>query len=155
MKVILLEDVENVGKKYEVKEVRAGHARNFLIPKKMVKLATNQNLKWLKGQKELMEQVAEEDLKKSQELASKIDGIEVSIMVKIGENGQLFESINNVKIAQKLKEMGCDVKKSQIKLDHPIKETGEFAVKINLDHNLEPEITVVVVGQEGKKEEEE
>lgn len=100
MKVILLQDSENTGKKYEVKEVKDGYARNFLIPKNLAKIATKKNLKWLEVQKELLEKKAEEDLKKEQELASKIDGIEVIIQVKVGTEGQLFESINNVKISE-------------------------------------------------------
>jgi len=155
MKVILLEDVENVGKKHEVKEVKSGHARNFLMPQKLVKLATRQHLKWLEDQQEIIEKEAEEDLKKSQELASKLDGMEINIDVIVGENKQLFESINIAKISEKLKEMGFEVKKSQIKLVNPIKEVGEFPVKISLDHNLEPEITIVISGQGGKKGEEE
>ena len=145
--MILLEDIENIGKKYEVKDVKPGHARNFLIPKNLVKLATKPNLKWLKDQKAVMEKEAEEDLKKSQEVASKIDGIEVSIVVKVGPEGQLFESINNVKISEKLKEMGFDVKKSQIKLEEPIKDLGEFPVKISLPHNLETEINLIITAE--------
>ncbi len=144
MKVILLEDVENVGKQYEVKSVKAGYARNFLIPKNLAKLATKQALKWLANQKEIMGKRAEEDLKKAQELASKIDGMEVNILVKVGPEGQLFESINNIKISERLKVMGFNVKKSQINLKDPIKELGEFPVKISLDHNLETEINVII-----------
>ncbi len=144
MKVILLEDVEAVGKKFEIKDIKPGHARNFLIPQKLVKLATKQNLQWLKAEKEIMEKAAEEDLKKSQSVASQIDGLEVTIEVKVGPEGQLFESINNVKISEKLKEMGFDIKKSQINLKGPIKELGEFPVKVALDHNLEGEINVII-----------
>ncbi len=144
MKVILLQDVENVGKKFEIKEVKPGHARNFLIPQKLAQLATKQALKWLEGQKKNIAVVAEEDLKKIQELASKLDGAEITLLVKIGKDGQLFESINAQKIAEKMKEMGYEVKKSQIGLEKPIKEIGEFPVKIYLDHNLEAGITVFV-----------
>jgi len=151
MKVILLEDVQGVGKKYEVKEVKDGYARNFLIPNKLIKLANKKNLKWLESQKEAIGQKAEEDLKKSQELASNLDDLEVNISVKVGSGGQLFESINNVKIAEKLKEMGYEVKKTQVILDKPIKELGEFPIKISLDHNLESEIIVIVSQEGGKK----
>ncbi len=144
MKVILLEDIENIGKKYEVKEVKSGYARNFLMPKNLVKPATKKNLKWLQEQKEVLVKQAEENLKEVQELASKIEGIEVPISVKVGPEGQLFESINSTRIFEKLKEMGFEVKKSQINLEKPIKELGEFPVKINLEHNLEAEITVIV-----------
>ena len=149
MKVILLEDVENVGKKYEIKEVKDGHARNFLIPQKLAKAATKQALLWLEGEREVIEKAAEEDLKKAQEVASQIDGIEVSILVKVGEDGQLFESINTTKIAERLKEMGFAVKKSHILLQDPIKELGEFPVKINLDHNLETEIRLIIGEEKG------
>lgn len=149
MKVILLQDVEGLGKKYEVKEVKSGHARNFLLPEKLAKAATKQALKWLAEQKEVIEKQAEEDLKKAQEVASKLDGSELTIMVKVGPEGQLFESINSQKIVEKLKEMGFEIKKSQVKLENPIKDTGEFPVSINLDHNLEVEIKVIVTGPEG------
>ena len=144
MKVILLQDVENLGKKYEVKHVADGYARNFLIPKELVKPATEENLKWLEIQKEIEAKKAEGELKKIQEAASSIDGQEVMIPVKIGEDGQLFESINTQKISEKLKEAGFDVKKTQIDLIEPIKEMGEFPVKIHLEHNLEAEIKVII-----------
>jgi len=155
MKVILLQDIEDLGKKYEVKEVKNGHARNFLIPQKLVKPATKQALKWLDDQKEVIKKEVEEDLKKSQSMASGLDGLEVNIAVKVGGEGQLFESINNQKIAEKLKEMGFDVKKSQVKLQNAIKETGEFTVNISLEHNLEAEIKLVVTEDKSQQEDEE
>ena len=150
MKVILLQDVEGLGKKYEVKDVKNGHARNLLLPEKMARAATKEALKWLAGQKEVIEKEAEEDLKKAQALASELDGLELSVSVKVGEEGQLFESINSQKIVEKLKEMGFDVKKSQVKLENPIKETGEFPINITLSHNLEAEIKVVVTGEKAE-----
>jgi|SRR6185436_9718943 len=147
MKVILLRDVENVGKKYEVKDVKPGHARNLLLPQNLVKPATKQNLEWLEAQKKVMEEAVTEELKQVQELASKIDGIEVAIGVKVGDDGQLFESINAAKVSEKLKEMGFEVKKGQINLEKPIKEVGEFPVKISLDHNLEAEINIIITGE--------
>lgn len=144
MRVILLQDIENLGKKHEVKEVRPGFARNFLIAKGLAKPATPEALEWLEVQKEIETKKAEEELKKIQETASAIDGQEIVIPVKIGEEGQLFESINNQKILEKLKELGFDVKKSQILLPEPIKELGEFPIKIHFEHNLEPEIKVII-----------
>ena len=145
MRVILLQDVENLGKKYEIKEVNDGYARNFLIPKGLAKPATEEALKWLETQKEAEAKKAEEELKMVQERATAIDGLEVIIPVKIGEDGQLFESITSQKISEKLKELGFDIKKSQIELAEPIKELGEFPVKIKFEHNLEAEIRVIVI----------
>lgn len=154
MKVILLQDAESLGKKYEIKDVKDGYARNFLLPNKLARAATKQALKWLADQKEIIEKEAEEDLKKAQGLASNIDGIELNIKVRVGEEGQLFESINNQKIAEKLKEMGFEVKKSQVVLKNPIKELGEFPVEINLDHNLDAEIKVIISAEAIKEKEE-
>jgi len=152
MRVILLKDVENLGKKYEVKEVKNGYARNFLIPQGLAKKADPRALEWLETQKEIEAKRAEEELKRVQGLASAIDGQEVIIPVKIGEEGQLFESITSQKIFEKLKELGFEIKKTQFDLEEPIKELGEFPIKIKFEHNLEAEIKVIVTKEEEKKD---
>jgi len=154
MKVILLKDVDKIGKKFEVKEVKDGYARNFLIPQQLAKPATKEALIWLETQKEIEEKVAEDDLKKSQSVASSIDDREVIIEVKVGDQDQLFEAIGAQKIADKLKELGFEVKKNQIELSEPIKELGEHPVKIKFEHNLEAEIRVIVNKLEGEEKEE-
>jgi large subunit ribosomal protein L9 len=151
MKVILLEDVEKIGKKFEVKEVKDGYARNFLIPKGLAKPATKEALIWLETQKDIEEKKAEKSLKEIQEIASSIDDQEVVIQVKVGDQDQIFESIGAQKISEKLKEAGFDIKKSQIELAEPIKELGEFPVKVKFDHNLEAEIRVIVSKEEEEK----
>ena len=151
MRVILLQDIDKLGKKYDVKEVSDGCARNFLIPKGLAKPATKEVMIWLETQKEIETKKAEEDLKKIQEWASAIDDREIVIAVKVGEQDQLFESINAQKISEKLKEVGFDVKKTQIELPEPIKEIGEFPVKIKFDHNLEAEIRVIITKEEEKE----
>ena len=153
MKVVLLEDVEKVGKKYEVKEVADGFARNFLIPKNQAKLATKETMEWVKIKKEILENKAESELKKAQELASATDGLEVIMQVKVGDENQLFESITAQKIADKLKELGFEIKKNQIDLAEPIKEVGEYPVRIKFDHNLESQIQVIINGETKAKEE--
>ncbi len=148
MKVILLKDIEKLGKKYEVKEVADGYARNFLIRRGLAKPATEKLIKWAEEQRKLAIKKAQEQLKKVQKLASQLDGQEIEFVVKVGKQGELFESINQMKIAKKLKEMGFDIKKTQVELEKPIKEMGEFPVKINLDQGLEAEIRVIVVSEE-------
>ena len=145
MRVILLQDVEKVGKKHEIKEVKPGFARNFLIAKGLAKPASKEALKWLELQKEIETKKAEEELKKVQQTASSVDGQEVIIQVKTGDGDQLFESITAQKISEKLKEIGFDIKKNRIDLPQPIKELGEFPIKVKLEHNLESEIKVIIV----------
>jgi large subunit ribosomal protein L9 len=155
MKIILLQDVDGLGKKYEVKDVKDGHARNLLLPEKMARAATKEALKWLSDQKEVIEKEAEEDLKKIQAVASGLDGLEINIEVKVGDEGQLFESINSQKIIEKLKEMGFEVKKSQVKMESPIKELGEFPININLAHNMEAEVKVIISAEKNEEKDEE
>jgi len=150
MKVILLKDVPKLGKKFEVKEVADGHAANRLIPEGLVKPATKEALEWLEMQKELAGKAAEKSLQASQEMASQLDDMEVQLLMKVGDEGQLFEAVNAQKIADRLKEMGYDVKKFQVKLQEPIKELGEFAVKISFEHNLEAEIQVIIAEQQAE-----
>jgi len=147
MKVILLKNVDNLGEKHEVKEVKDGFARNFLIPKGLVKLATEKNLKWLETQKGIEAKKAETELKEIQKKAESIDGQELIISVKVGEDNQLFESITSQKISEKLKELGLEVNKDRIVLEEPIKELGEFPIKINLKHNLEAEIKLIITSE--------
>lgn len=143
MKVILLKDVEKVGKKFEVKEVKEGYAMNFLFPQGLAKQATKEALIWVETQREIEEKKAEEGLKETEALATAMDGRELVFDVKTGEKDELFESITAQKIVEKLKEEGMDIKKAQIETE-PIKDLGEFPVKIKFEHNLEAEIKVIV-----------
>ncbi len=144
MKVILLEDIENLGKKHEVKEVKEGYVRNSLLPQGLVKQATPEALKWLEMQKEISAQQVEEGLKKIQEVASAIDGQEITISLKAGDKGQLFESVTPKKVVEEIKKLEFEIKKTQLEME-PIKEFGEFPVKVKFDHNLEAEIKIIVI----------
>ncbi len=144
MKIVLLEDIDKLGKKYEIKEVADGYARNFLIPKGLAKLATAKNIKMAKIKKEEELRKAEEQLKNVQKIVAKIEGQEITIPLKTGEKGQLFESVTSQMISKKLAQMGFNIKKSQIEISKPIKEIGEYPVKINFEHGLEAEIKVIV-----------
>lgn len=148
MKVILLQNVKDIGEKFEVKEVKDGFARNFLIPKGLAKPAIKKNLKWLEGQKETEAKKAEEELKEMQGRAEAVDGQEIVISVKVGEDNQLFESITPQKVSEKLKELGFEIKKDQVIMKEQIKELGEFPIKINFRHNLEVEINLVISPEE-------
>lgn len=150
MKVVLLEDVEKVGKKYEVKEVNNGYARNFLIPRGLVRVATEEALEWAQDQRALENEKAAQELEKTGKLASGMDGLEVEIPIKVGDKGQLFEKISAQKIAAKLKELGYDVKKNHVELSQEIEELGEFDVKVKFEHNLEVQIKVIVVEETEK-----
>lgn len=147
MKVILLQDIEKLGKIGEVREVSAGYARNFLIPKKLVKLATAKALKEVETLKLVQEQKAKLDLEATQKIVESLDGFELIIKTKIKEEGKLFGSITDSMISKELKKEGFDIGKNQVKLSEPIKEVGDYEILISFDHGLEANIKVSVIGE--------
>ncbi|HOF44744.1 MAG TPA: 50S ribosomal protein L9 [Candidatus Pacearchaeota archaeon] len=144
MKVILLRDIKKLGKKFEVKEVSPGYARNLLIPNGYAILADKQSLKRLESQKNIEMKKTEERQKENEKMIKELEGKEIKIDTKIGDKGQLFETINEQKIADKLKEMGFAVEKSNIEINEPIKCQGEYLVKLKLDNNLEGKIKIII-----------
>lgn len=148
MKVILLKNVENLGSRNEIKEVPAGYANNFLIPKKLAVAATKETIAQLENQLKIEEIKAEENLKKVESLVAKLDGREIIIPVKVGKEGQVYEPVTKQKIADYLKKEGFEIGKNQVVLENSIKELGEFNVKISFEHNLEAEIRLIIVEKE-------
>ncbi len=147
MKVILQKDIDNLGKKNDIKDVNSGFARNFLLKRGLAKLATEKNVKVAEEIQSSELEQSSKDLEKAGEMASKMEGIEVEMKVKVGDKGQLFEKISQQKIAQSLEDMGYKIKKDQIILAKDIKEIGEYDVKIKFEHNLETQIKVIITGQ--------
>jgi len=153
MKIILLKDVEKLGKKFDVKDVADGYARNFLLPKGLAKQATEAAIKQLEIEKKAAELAAEMDLKVVEEAVVGLDGQEIEIKVKASEDGKLYGAITPVKIVKILKEKGFDVKKSQVKLAAPIKEIGEYDIVLELAHGLEAKVKIIVTEEERVPEE--
>jgi large subunit ribosomal protein L9 len=149
MKVILIENIEDLGKKHDIKNVNPGYARNYLFPNNLARPATKEALEWLEAQSQEIQKKQEEDLKKTQSIVSKIDGLEINLVLKVGEKGQLFESVNEQKIKEALKqEANIEVSKKQIKIKEAIKETGEFPIKVSFPHNLEASIKIIITEEE-------
>ena len=148
MKVVLIKDVENLGKAGDVKDVADGFARNFLIPNSLVKPATERAVAEANKISREKETRQETQLQKMQEVASQIDGQEVIIRAKAKE-GKLFGAIKPVDITNQLKQQGnIEISENNIKIKEPIKETGEYSLKVELDHGLEAEIKVIVEAEE-------
>jgi large subunit ribosomal protein L9 len=145
MKVILIKDVKNFGKKNEIKEVSDGYGRNFLIKQNLAKLATNSEIEIVGKRKKKEELNVVEEVKKEKELIKKIEGLEVEIFVKVGEKEQLFESVSSQKVSEKIKEKGFDVSKEQVVIEHPIKELGEHSVVVKLKHGEEAKVKIKVI----------
>jgi large subunit ribosomal protein L9 len=144
MKVILLKDVNKLGKMGDAKEVAEGYGRNFLIPRGLAKVATEQAVAQIEETRKAAERKAESELNKFQELAEKLEGVEIVIKAKAEEGGKLYGSVGEEQIVSKLKEGGFDIKKEQIVLEKPIKDLGGHEVVIQLNHGLEARIYVTV-----------
>lgn len=144
MKVIFLQEVANVARKNEVKRVKDGYARNFLIPNKLAKIATLQDLERLEIIRKSDEEKNKKELKNKKLMVDKIEGKEFILKFKVGDEGQLFESVTATKIAQAIKEQGFEVDENQIILEKPIKSIGEFPISINFGDNLQSKIVVVI-----------
>lgn len=147
MKVVLLKDIENMGKEGEIKEVADGYARNFLLPKNLAELATPESMKKAEAQKAKGVEEAKMELEEAQKLAELLEGRELFIKVK-EKDGKLFGSVNEKTIAKTFKDEGLKVDPLNIRLAEPIKEVGEYDVAINLDHGLEANIRVILVSEE-------
>lgn len=149
MRVILLQDVENLGKKGEIKEVAPGYARNFLIPRGLAILASKGALRLaeerLKAQERKLKLLKEKAQKIKQEIEKKIFKIEV----KGGPKGKIFGSVTPKEIAQLIdKETGFKIDKKQI-IEEPIKELGEYKIKVKLAEGVEAQVKLKV---EAKKQ---
>ena len=150
MKVILTKDVENLGKEGEVKEVADGFARNFLFIKDMAEPATDAAVQNAEVKKRKKAETAKVELEEAQKMAEQLEGRELYIKVK-EEEGKLFGSVNEKTIAKTFKDEGLSINPDNIKLTEPIKEMGEYDAQISLDHGLEANIRIILVGEEKKE----
>ncbi len=147
MQVILLEKVANLGNLGDVVKVKDGFARNFLIPTRRARRATEAALKEFDARRAELEKAAAEKLATAQAAGEKLAGKTLTITQKAGVDGRLFGSVTNADIAEALKAQGFDVPKASVRMPHgPIKHTGEQTLSVALHTDVAVEIQVVVVG---------
>lgn len=145
MIVILQKDLKGTGKAGDIVKVSDGYARNMLLPKGIAKEATEGNVRNLEKQKALAAEKKAEERAAAEETAKKIEALSVTIKSKGGEGGRLFGSITSKDIAQALADQHkVKVDRKKIDLDGPIKQTGEFSVKIKLYTEVSADLKVIV-----------
>lgn len=144
MKVILQKDVPNLGDAGDIREVADGYARNYLLPRKLVIAANESSRKVMEHQGRLIRLKKEKRKKLSETIAGKMTGLELTIAAQVGEEGKLFGSVTAIDIAKALKEKGFEIDKRKIAIDTPIRQVGEYTVKIRLDEGQAPEIKIIV-----------
>jgi len=148
MQVILLEKVVNVGNLGDVVKVKDGYARNFLIPQKMARRATQAAVAEFEVKRAELEKAAAEKLAAAQGQGDKLNGMTVTIAQKAGVDGRLFGSVTNFDIAEALSKQGFAVEKAQVRMPTgPLKTAGEHPVSVALHTDVVVEITIAVVGE--------
>jgi len=148
MQIILLEKIVNLGDLGDVVKVKDGYARNFLIPGKHARRATEAAIKEFEARRADLEKAAAEKLAAAQALQEQLSGKVVRISQKAGVDGRLFGSVTNADIAEGLSKLGFAILKSQVRLPNgPLKVTGEHAVSVSPHTDVVAEITVQVVGE--------
>jgi large subunit ribosomal protein L9 len=147
MEIILRQAVENLGKPGDVVKVKAGYARNYLLPHGLAYEATPGNLKRIQQERERLDAAENERRSAAQGLAEKIEQVSLTFSARVGEEGKLFGSVTATDIAQQLEGQGFHVEKRQIDLHEPIKALGVYRVPIRLHADVKPEVRVWVIKQ--------
>lgn len=146
MKVIFNVDVKGQGKKGELKEVSAGYARNYLLPRNLATEATADNINAFNLKEKAKAAQIAKDKAKAAEYAEKLNGVQVTIRAKAGNNGKLFGAVTSQEISDALKaQFDMDIEKNKIVQPEPIKSYGSYTVKAKLGFEISGNISVLVV----------
>lgn len=148
MEVILLKDVKNIGKKGDIVKVKDGYGRNFLIPRGLAAIATNEAVNQRNLKMESKNRRKEEELDEAKALAANINDKKIEIGVKVGENGKLFGSVTNKEVAEQVKkQLGHKVERKRITLKDPIRMIGTYEIPVRIHPKVTATIKVVLKEQ--------
>ena len=148
MKVLLVRDVEKLGRAGEIKDVTGGFGRNYLIPQGFAVLATAGQIKQAEERLRAERKRVDAARRDAAALAAKIEGVTLTFTAKVGEQDRLYGSVTSADIATKLAEkIGAEVDRRKIELDEPIKRTGTYSVTVRLLADLTPAVNVIVSGE--------
>ena len=157
MKVILKQDIENLGRKGDTVEIAPGYGRNYLIPRKLALEITPSNLKMIEIERQALKKKIEQERLSFKELIQKLSEVSLTFTRKAGEKDVIFGSVSSSDIKEELGKLGFEVDKKKILLDEPLKRLGNYTVSIKVFYDDQAEIKVQVVregvAREEKKEE--
>ncbi len=148
MKVILLQDIKNVGRKEQTIEANDGYARNYLFPKKLAIEATKDNLAKLQAKKTSEANKKKAEIEANKEIAKKIEKLELIVKAKVGENSKIFGGITSKEISEELKkQFGFEIDRKKIALKESIKNLGRYTAEIKFGDGINAELSVNVTGE--------
>ncbi|HIA14782.1 MAG TPA: 50S ribosomal protein L9 [Nitrospirales bacterium] len=142
MKIILQEEIENVGHIGDMIDVKQGFARNFLLPRGKAIEATTRNLKQLEHAKRLVADKAKKAKGETEAFARTLVEMSITITVAAGPDGKLFGSVSGKDITEALAEQGIQLDKRKVTMEHPLKEVGSFVIPIKLPNDVTASLTV-------------
>ena len=148
-KILLREDIENLGGRGEVVKVKAGYARNYLLPKKIATLATKGNVKQIDRERESLLKKAATEKSTAEAQAEQMRSISLAFERKAGEGGTLFGSVTSMDVAEALQAKGYEIDRRKIVLKDTIKETGDYTVNVKLHREVTLEIPLTVSAEGG------
>ncbi len=150
MDVILMENIENLGSVGDKVTVKAGFARNYLVPQGKAKMATAENLAEFEARRAELEKAAAEALANAEARKTAIETLDViEIAARVGSEGKLFGSIGVADISDAITALGQTVEKSEIRMpEGPVRETGEHVIDIHLYTDVDTQVTINIVGEE-------
>jgi large subunit ribosomal protein L9 len=147
VQVILSEDVPNLGRTGDVVKVRAGFARNYLLPRQLAVEANPKNLREFEHQKQISMLKRERQKGQALTLKQKVEALALVIKARAGEEGKLFGSVTNIDIERALRENGLDIERRKIQLPEPLKQLGDFSIAIRLEAEVEASLKVQVAAE--------
>jgi len=151
MQLVLTEDVTNLGKQGDLVEVKAGYGRNYLLPNGLATVPSEHNLRLLARYKQRVQSAREARVADLKIIAEQIQRVSVTIEANANEEGHLYGSVGAPEIAKALKAQNLNIEPDMVKLEGPLRECALFSVKLNLGHDIETEVKVMVVRQQEKK----
>lgn len=148
-KLLLIEDVEHLGRSGDIVSVKPGYARNYLLPQGVAVIADKQALSMQTRLQEERKKKALIDKQESEQLAKKLEGVTISTMVKIDQEGHMYGSVSALDVQHLLKDQASlEVERRAVLLKHPIKETGVYPITIRLKEDVTAAITLQVIPEE-------
>ncbi|MBA3242234.1 MAG: 50S ribosomal protein L9 [Acidobacteria bacterium] len=149
--VLLREDIDNLGARGEIVKVKAGYARNYLLPRKLAVEASAGNVKQIEAERGALLKKESKERATAEAQGAQMKSLSLNFERKVGEHGILYGSVTSMHVAEALKEKGYEIDRRRINLPEAIKETGDFTVAVRLHREVTIDIPVTVTGEGGAK----
>ncbi|HWS53632.1 MAG TPA: 50S ribosomal protein L9 [Pyrinomonadaceae bacterium] len=147
--VLLREDVDNLGARGEIVKVKAGYARNYLLPRRLAVVASAGNVRQIEAERAALLKKEARERAGAEAQASVLGAVRLNFERKVGEHGLLYGSVTAMHVADALREKGFEVDRRRVHLPEPIKQTGDYTVSVRLHREVSVDIPVTVTGEGG------